>query len=336
MKLCYYPDVDLPENARPAVTLGNFDGVHLGHRKTIELLQERAKALASPAVAVTFEPHPVSVVRPEQAPKRILTPELKQEVLAELGLDFLVIIHFTEEFSRIEPDAFVERVLVEKLHVGELVLGGNFRFGRGRAGDLEALKTLGELHGFVVHQVEASSHDGTIISSSRIRLSLIDGDVEEAGIMLGRPFFVQGTVVKGDGRGRLMGFPTANITVDGDVLVGDGVYVSDANRRWRASPRDDPRGPKAYVRSRRAHGGNASFRLQSRNLWNGNSPLLSPADPGDGRVRIGRGAQGSSRGRRGGGAKLLSRARPEPCVVKCVTISRTVFAKESRRPLGDF
>ena len=228
MKLCYYPDVDLPDNARPVVTLGNFDGVHLGHRKAMELLKERAKALASPAVAVTFEPHPVSVVRPEQAPKRILTPELKQEVLAELGLDFLVIIHFTEEFSRIEPDAFVERVLVEKLHVAELVLGGNFRFGRGRAGDLEALKALGERHGFVVHQVEASSHDGAMISSSRIRLSLIDGDVKKAGLMLGRPFFVQGTVIEGDGRGRLMGFPTANVNVDGDVLVDDGVYVTDA------------------------------------------------------------------------------------------------------------
>jgi len=228
MKVCYYPDVDLPDNARPAVTLGNFDGVHLGHRKAMELLKERAQALGSPSVAVTFEPHPVSVVRPEQAPKRILTPELKQEALAELGLDFLVIIHFTEEFSRIEPAEFVERVLIEKLHVGELVLGANFRFGRGRAGDLEALRALGERHGFVVHQVEASSHEGAMISSSRIRKSLVDGDVEQARVMLGRPFFVQGTVIEGDGRGRLMGFPTANVEVDGDVLVGDGVYVTDA------------------------------------------------------------------------------------------------------------
>jgi riboflavin kinase/FMN adenylyltransferase len=228
MKVCYYPDVDLPDNARPAVTLGNFDGVHLGHRKAMELLKERAQALASPAVVVTFEPHPVSVVRPEQAPKRILTPELKQEALAELGIDFLVIIHFTEEFSRMEPEAFVERVLVDKLHVGELVLGANFRFGRGRAGDLEALRALGERYGFVVHQIEASSHEGAIISSSRIRQSLRDGDVEHAGVMLGRPFFMQGNVIEGDGRGRLMGFPTANVKVDGDVLVGDGVYVTHA------------------------------------------------------------------------------------------------------------
>ena len=227
MKVCYYPDVDLPESARPAVTLGNFDGVHLGHRTAMELLRERAAALASPSVAVTFEPHPVSVVRPEQAPKRILTPELKQEVLAELGVDYLVIIHFTKEFSRIEPQAFVKEVLVEKLHVAELVLGENFRFGRGRAGDLDFLRALGEQYGFVVHQVEASSYDGAMISSSRIRRSLMDGHVAEAGVMLGRPFFLQGTVIEGDGRGRLMGFPTANVRVDGDLLLGDGVYVTE-------------------------------------------------------------------------------------------------------------
>ena len=228
MKVCYFPDIDLPARARPAVTLGNFDGVHLGHQQAVELLRERAAALGSPAVAVTFEPHPVSVLRPEHAPKRILTAALKQEVLAGLGLDVLVVIHFTKEFSRIEPDAFVEQVLVEKLKVGELVLGGNFRFGRGRSGDLDALRTLGERYGFVVHQVEASRHEGEIISSSRIRTSLVAGRVDEAAAMLGRPYFFQGTVMKGDGRGRLMGFPTANLKVDGDVLVGDGVYVTEA------------------------------------------------------------------------------------------------------------
>ena len=193
------------------------------------LLNERASQLASPSIAVTFEPHPVSVLRPEQAPRRILTPEAKQEVLGELGLDYLVIIHFTKEFSRIEPADFVGRVLVEKLQVGELVLGENFRFGRGRAGDLDSLRKLGEEHGFIVHQVEASVHDGTMISSSRIRKSLSTGEVMEAASMLGRPYFVDGRVVEGDGRGRLMGFPTANVKVEGDVLVEDGVYVTEAD-----------------------------------------------------------------------------------------------------------
>lgn len=236
MKVCYYPDVDLPATARPAVTLGNFDGVHLGHRKAMELLKARARALGEPSVAVTFEPHPVSVVRPDQAPKRILTPELKQEVLAGLGIDYLVIIHFTKEFSRIEPEAFVQKVLVEKLHVAELVLGENFRFGRGRAGDLESLRGLGARYGFVVHQVDASSYAGAMISSSRIRRCLAEARVEEARIMLGRAFFLQGTVIKGDGRGRLMGFPTANIRVEGDLLLGDGVYVTDTDVEGEPCP----------------------------------------------------------------------------------------------------
>ncbi len=228
MRVSYYPDVDLRGSARPAVTLGNFDGVHLGHQRAFALLKERARVLHAPAIAVTFEPHPVSVLRPDNAPKRILTPRLKQEVIAAQSIDHLVVIHFTREFSRITAEEFVSRVLVEKLHVAELVLGANFRFGHGREGDLQSLRSLGERFGFVVHQVEASEHGGEIISSSRIRRSLEEGAVGEAAAMLGRPHFLEGDVIRGDGRGKLMGFPTANLKVDGDVLVADGVYVTEA------------------------------------------------------------------------------------------------------------
>lgn len=228
MRVSYYPDVDLRGSAPPAATLGNFDGVHLGHQRAFALLKERARALQAPAIAVTFEPHPVSVLRPDNAPKRILTPKLKQEVIAAQSIDHLVVIHFTREFSRITAEEFVSRVLVEKLHVAELVLGANFRFGHGREGDLQSLRNLGERFGFVVHQVEAEGHGGEIISSSRIRRSLEEGAVEEAAAMLGRPHFFEGDVVRGDGRGKLMGFPTANLKVDGDVLVADGVYVTEA------------------------------------------------------------------------------------------------------------
>ncbi len=228
MRVSYYPDVDLRDGARPAVTLGNFDGVHLGHQHAFALLQDRARVLNAPSVAVTFEPHPVSVLRPEHAPKRILTPKLKQELIAAHGIDHLVVIHFTKEFSRITAEEFASRVLVEKLQVAELVLGANFRFGHGREGDLESLRSLGERFGFVVDQVEAEEHKGEIISSSRIRRSLDEGAVDEAAAMLGRPYFFEGDVVRGDGRGKLMGFPTANLKVDGDVIVADGVYVTEA------------------------------------------------------------------------------------------------------------
>ena len=228
MRVSYYPDVDLRGSARPAVTLGNFDGVHLGHQRAFALLEERARKLQAPSVAVTFEPHPVSVLRPEHAPKRILTPKLKQELIAAHSIDHLVVIHFTQEFSRIPAEEFVRLVLVEKLQVAELVLGANFRFGRGREGHLESLRKLGEKFGFVVHQVEAAEHKGEIISSSRIRRSLEEGAVDEAAAMLGRPYFCEGDVVRGDGRGKLMGFPTANLKVDGDLLMADGVYVTEA------------------------------------------------------------------------------------------------------------
>lgn len=228
MRVSYYPEVDLPRDSRPAVTLGNFDGVHLGHQRAVALVESRARALGAPAVAVTFEPHPVSVLRPENAPKRILTPKLKQEVLASLGLDHLVIIHFTRAFSQISAERFVSQVLVEKLRVAELVLGANFRFGHDRTGDLQSLRQLGKSYDFVVHQVDAVEYRGEMISSSRIRQSLQDGAVDDAAVMLGRPYFFEGDVVRGDGRGRSMGFPTANIKVDGDVLVGDGVYVTQA------------------------------------------------------------------------------------------------------------
>jgi len=228
MRVSYYPDVDLRGSARPAATLGNFDGVHLGHQRAFALLQERARVLQAPSVAVTFEPHPVSVLRPEHAPKRILTPKLKEELIAAHSIDHLVVIHFTREFSRITAEEFVSRVLVEKLQVAELVLGANFRFGHGREGDLESLRNLGARFGFVVDQVEAEAHEGEIISSSRIRRSLEEGAVDEAAAMLGRPYFFEGDVIRGDGRGKLMGFPTANLKVDGDVLVADGVYVTEA------------------------------------------------------------------------------------------------------------
>jgi riboflavin kinase/FMN adenylyltransferase len=228
MEVAWFPSLDLPRGARPAVTLGNFDGVHLGHQQAMRLLQSRARALSSPSVAVTFEPHPISVVRPDDSPKRILTLEQKQEVLASLGIDWLVIIDFTPEFSRVTPEEFVKMVLVNGLHASELVLGGNFRFGRGRAGDLDSLRTMGERFGFVVHRVEASTYKGEMISSSRIRDALAAGEVGEARVMLGRHYFVDGKVIEGDGRGQGMGFPTANVKVTGDVLVSDGVYVTEA------------------------------------------------------------------------------------------------------------
>ena len=228
MNISSYPEVDLASQARPVVTLGNFDGMHLGHQRIMALLVERGEKLSVPTVAVTFEPHPISVLRPEMSPKRILTVEQKRELLEETGIDLLLVIEFTVEFSHQEPEAFVREVLYEKLHASELVLGTNFRFGRGRAGDLDTLRSFGGKFEFEVRQVEPALDDDEIISSSRIRSALADGALSDAAAMLGRPYFVDGKVVKGDGRGKGLGFPTANLAVVGDLLMADGVYATSA------------------------------------------------------------------------------------------------------------
>jgi riboflavin kinase/FMN adenylyltransferase len=228
MIISTYPEVLLPNEARPAVTLGNFDGVHVGHQAIMRTLRERARTLSAPSVAVTFEPHPMSVLRPQKAPSRIQTPEQKQETIATLGVDYLLIIPFTVGFSRKEPGEFIREVVVDKLRAEELVLGTNFRFGHSRAGDLGTLRRFGRELGFNVLEVEPALVDGEIISSSRVRWVLAKGDAEKAGAMLGRPYFVDGKVVKGDGRGRLIGFHTANLDLTGTLLLDEGVYVTSA------------------------------------------------------------------------------------------------------------
>jgi riboflavin kinase/FMN adenylyltransferase len=191
-------------------------------------LKARARALEAPSVAVTFEPHPISVLRPEAAPQRIQTPEQKQETLARIGIDELIVVPFTPEFSRLEPEEFVQSVIVDKLHAAELVLGHNFRFGHGRVGDLDTLRAFGRRLGFVVHEVSPATSGEEMISSSRIRRALGNGEVRQAAAMLGRVYFVDGRVVKGDGRGRLIGFHTANLELTGSLLADDGVYVTSA------------------------------------------------------------------------------------------------------------
>ncbi len=228
MQVSTYPKAEIAAGARPVVTLGNFDGVHLGHQRLIHAVVDLAGVTGGPSIAVTFEPHPVSVLRPEAAPKRIITPEQKQELIAALGVDLLVVIPFTPELSRKEPAEFVHQVLVEKLRAAEVILGGNFRFGRQRAGDLATLRELGEKEGFRVREIAPTFHEGRLISSSAIRAALVEAKVQEAAAMLGRPYFVDGRVVPGDGRGAQIGFPTANLELTDDLLLSDGVYVTSA------------------------------------------------------------------------------------------------------------
>lgn len=215
-------------DASAVVAVGNFDGVHRGHQMGLELAREEAERGGAECVAVTFDPHPARLLRPDRAPGTITSFALKAERLAASGVERLVVLEFGEAIARTSPADFVRRLLVDRLNAVTVVQGANFRFGRGRAGDLETLRDLGVRHGFGVIEAPSVSWDGGIVSSTRIRQTLAAGNIEQATALLGGPYELQGAVISGRGRGRGLGFPTANLAVDSDVLVPYGVYAADA------------------------------------------------------------------------------------------------------------
>ena len=199
------------------VAIGTFDGVHLGHRAVID----------DADTVLTFDPHPVSVIHPEAAPKLIMPFAIKRDVIEGLGVSELVVIPFDEDFARIEPERFIGEILDERLGASRVSVGENFRFGAKAKGDRRLLEERGEFETRVVPLIDA---DGETISSTRIRALVAAGEMENARHFLGAPFMVEGTVLEGDRRGRTLGFPTANLVPD-DTLVapGHGVYAAFAN-----------------------------------------------------------------------------------------------------------
>lgn len=222
-----YPD-DAP---RSAVTIGVYDGVHLGHRHVLSALTATASARGLPTAVVTFDPHPASVVAPKRAPLLLTSVERRLELLGDLGIDRCVVLGFDELVATEPPAAFVERVLVGELRAEAVVVGENFRFGHDRAGDVALLRAIAGTGGFEVEPVALDAADGEPISSSRIRAMLTDGDVAAAAALLGRPHELEGTVVRGDGRGRSLGFPTANLAIDPSVVIpAAGIYAGTWTR----------------------------------------------------------------------------------------------------------
>ena len=217
----------LPPDRGTVATVGTFDGVHLGHWTVLKEIRSRAEATGRCSVLVTFDPHPLSIVRPEHAPLLLTTPVEKKEILAESGLEYAVFLSFTKALSRYAPRRFVEEVLVDRLGVEELVIGYDHGFGRDRAGGPEALEAMGKELGFTVDVVSPVSAKGEAISSSRIRSLLLERRVNDARACLGRPYSIRGVVVRGDGRGRNLGFPTANLRVaERDKLIPpQGIYA---------------------------------------------------------------------------------------------------------------
>jgi riboflavin kinase/FMN adenylyltransferase len=226
-----------PDHGPGVVTVGMFDGVHRGHRALLDRVAAEAAARGLPAGAVTFDRHPLEVLRPDARPPLLTTLDRKVALLGAAGMDFVLVLAFTEELSQVTAEAFAHEVLLDGVGARAIVVGENFRFGHKAAGDPALLAELGRPHGVDVVAVRLHADGGEPVSSTRIRAALAGGDVRAAAALLGRVYAVEGTVVRGDGRGgRELGIPTANLAVAGDLaLPANGVYAGHLT--------EDPGGP---------------------------------------------------------------------------------------------
>jgi riboflavin kinase/FMN adenylyltransferase len=229
MDVIHFPEDPRPSRwTQPVLALGNFDGVHRGHRKILERVRRVAGERGATPVVMTFDPHPPRVVRPDKAPPLLMTKAQKLEAIADAGVQGAAIVRFTPELSRWDPETFVRTVLVDWLHVGEVWVGANFLFGHDRTGNFSMLRVLGVRYGFKAEKIDPVRYKDFVVSSTRIRRLVSEGRVDEAGALLGHQYFIDGSVLRGDQRGRTLGFPTANLCTDNELLPPHGVYATTA------------------------------------------------------------------------------------------------------------
>ncbi|MDO8144589.1 MULTISPECIES: bifunctional riboflavin kinase/FAD synthetase [unclassified Isoptericola] len=256
---------EVPEDFGPSVvTIGNFDGVHRGHQAVLARLVRLARADGCAAVAVTFDPHPAAVHRPDSAPELITGIDDRLELLAETGLDAVLVIRYTLDFAEQSPEEFVTRYLTGALGARSVVVGHDVRFGRANAGTLATMVDLGGRHGFEVVAIDdvgecqpAQDGAGQRWSSSAARALIAEGDVAQAADVLGRPHRVRGVVVRGDARGRELGFPTANLGDIAGMVPADGVYAGWLRRPGRTG--QEPADPDALLPAAISIGTNPTF-----------------------------------------------------------------------------
>jgi len=220
------------------LTVGNFDGLHLGHQKILRDVVERAKAASAVATVLTFDPPPLKVLRPEVAPPSISTLAQRLKGFGRAGLDAALVLHFDLEFAKISAEDFVRKILLEQVAMRLILVGENFRFGNKHAGNSRLLSELARLHGFAVQIVPPVLCRGEIVSSTAIRREMAEGNVSHAARLLGRPFVLTGEIRRGTGTGRKFVFPTLNLAPDQELLPAQGVYVTETNvegRLWRSA-----------------------------------------------------------------------------------------------------
>ncbi len=222
----FYGSESFPATLKnPVVALGNFDGVHRAHQKMFQWAKHWAQHHRGKSVAYTFEPHPVKVLSPDTAPPRITSLSQKLELMAWAGLDVVVVEHFHPHFAQWSPETWFKNILVNRLHAQGVIAGYDFTFGAKRSGTLETLHQLCTAHDIKCHTLPAQLWRGTLISSTQVRRWVSDGKIEKANALLGHPFFLEGEVIQGQGRGQTLGIPTANLCSDGELIPKIGVYA---------------------------------------------------------------------------------------------------------------
>ena len=213
---------------RTVLTVGNFDGLHLGHQKILRLTVARARASGHLAAVVTFDPHPIRVLRPSQSPLLLQTLAQRLDGFAEMGLDAALVMRFDRTLSLLSPEEFLERILVERLRTSAILVGANFCFGHRGAGDVRLLSQFGRQHDFEVETVAPVEIEGQVVSSTTVRSAIAQADVAGALKMLGRPFSLTGTIQPGEGRGQSLVFPTLNLAPEQELLPKLGVYATES------------------------------------------------------------------------------------------------------------
>lgn len=216
----------LPKFVNPILTIGNYDGLHVGHQKIIERIKVKAREKRGTSMLMTFHPHPLTILKPDKFVGLITPLHVKRKLIEAAGIDVLFIIPFTDEFHHISPEFFVDNLLVEKIGIKGLIVGYDFKFGKRGKGNVEYLASKSTDYGFFFEIQAAITLDGEKVGSNRIRKMILEGDVKKATVHLGRPYMIKGMVIPGDGRGRTIGFPTINLKTDFPLIPKRGVYVS--------------------------------------------------------------------------------------------------------------